>query len=80
MRAGALCRILGSKSEVNRKWPKWFTPKCVSNPSSVFDFGQAMTPEKTIIGLNFKPIWAVFSRITSKLLIEGLCIMKGFHQ
>lgn len=44
MRAGAEFRILGNRSEVNKKCPKWLTPNWVSKPSWVFPLGQAITP------------------------------------
>lgn len=33
-----------SRQFVSRKWPRWFTPNCISNPSSVFHFGQLIIP------------------------------------
>lgn len=44
IRAGAELRILGNRSDVNRKCPKWFTPNCVSKPSWVLPLGHAITP------------------------------------
>ena len=34
----------GMSSSVNRKWPKWFVPICISNPSSVFHSGHVIIP------------------------------------
>lgn len=50
--AGAEDIILSSNNVVSKKWPKWFTPNCISNPSSVFDFGQPAIPVK----INYKCI------------------------
>lgn len=36
---------------VKRKWPRWFTPNCISNPSSVCHFGQPITPKSQNISL-----------------------------
>ena len=43
--AGAERIIRGRRRQVNRKWPRWFTPNWVSKPSSVFLWGQARIPE-----------------------------------
>ncbi|SKU91663.1 Uncharacterised protein [Mycobacteroides abscessus subsp. abscessus] len=34
----------GSSASVSTKWPRWFTPICISNPSAVRCNGIAMTP------------------------------------
>jgi hypothetical protein len=34
----------GIKSSVRRKCPRWLVPNCISNPSSVRQFGHIMTP------------------------------------
>lgn len=43
--AGAERIIRGRRRQVNRKWPRWFTPNWVSNPSSVLPWGHAIIPE-----------------------------------
>lgn len=45
MRLGADFFRRSSRQCVKRKCPKWFTPNCISKPSSVFHFGQLMTPK-----------------------------------
>jgi hypothetical protein len=42
--AGAELMMRGRRRHVNRKCPRWFTPNCVSNPSSVLLWGHAMIP------------------------------------
>lgn len=42
--AGADALIRSSNSVVNKKWPRWFTPNCISNPSAVLDLGQPARP------------------------------------
>ena len=34
----------GVISSVSKKWPRWFVPNCISNPSSVFHSGHIMMP------------------------------------
>src|SRR3954452_4546697 len=34
----------GSSSPVSAKWPRWFVPSCISNPSAVVRRGSAITP------------------------------------
>ena len=34
----------GVINSVSKKWPRWFVPNCISNPSSVFHSGHIMMP------------------------------------
>lgn len=43
--AGADCLMVSNKSKVQRKWPRWLTPSCISNPSSVCHLGHTITPD-----------------------------------
>jgi hypothetical protein len=42
--AGAERIIRGSRRQVNRKWPRWFTPNWVYNPSTVLLWGNPKIP------------------------------------
>lgn len=44
MRLGVDFFRRSNRQFVRRKWPRWFTPNCISNPSAVFHCGQLMTP------------------------------------
>jgi hypothetical protein len=64
--AGAERMMRGRRRHVNRKWPRWFTPNCVSNPSSVLPLGHAMIPETD-------PLRADVCRLLGKY--EVLCFL-----
>ena len=42
--AGAEALRWSRRSIVNRKWPKWFVPNCISKPSLVSQRGHIITP------------------------------------
>lgn len=44
MRLGADFFRRSNRQFVSRKWLRWFTPNCISNPSVVFHCGQLMIP------------------------------------
>jgi hypothetical protein len=44
MRDGAELTRRGKRRAVNRKWPRWLVPNCISKPSAVRASGHAMTP------------------------------------
>lgn len=44
MRAGADAFRMSNSKLVNKKWPKWLTPNCISKPSLVIALGIAITP------------------------------------
>ncbi len=43
-RAPGRWRSAGSSAPVSAKWPRWFTPNCISKPSAVRRRGNAITP------------------------------------
>ena len=45
IRLGADFFRRSSSKLVNRKCPKWFTPNCISYPSSVFQYGHTIIPK-----------------------------------
>ena len=45
--AGAELLILSRSKFVSRKWPRWFTPNCISKPSCVFQWGHIIIPINT---------------------------------
>lgn len=51
---------------VNRKWPKWFVPICMSNPSSVFHCGHWQMPCKIYLRLSID-------------CLRGLQLLKYLH-
>jgi hypothetical protein len=74
--AGAERIIRGRRRQVNRKWPRWFTPNWVSNPSSVLVWGHAIIPEIIALHVNRLDVFCHF-RVGTQLAWPAFDVVSG---